>query len=150
MSLSNHIAEEIKNAMRAKDKVRLEALRSIKSAILLAQTDKGSSGELSEADEQKILQKLQKQRKDSLDIYKQQGREDLAAEEEAQLAIISAFLPEQMGEDELREYLTGLIGELGASGPQDMGKVMGTATKNLAGKADGKTISSIVRTLLTS
>jgi len=148
MSLSTQIAEEMKSAMRAKDKVKLEALRSIKSAILLANTEKGGGGELSEDDELKLLQKLQKRHKDSLEIYEQQNRDDLANEERAQLEVIESFLPKQMDEGELRTYLQELIIRVGAEGPKDMGKVMGTASKELAGKADGKTISALVRDIL--
>ncbi len=146
--LSQNIGEEMKTAMRAKDKVRLEAIRAIKSAILLAQTDKGAGGELSEDDELKILQRMQKQRKDSLEIYEKQDREDLAADERAQLAVIETFLPKQMSEDELKTYLQGLFDKLGIQGPQDMGKIMGVASKELAGKADGKAISGMVKQLL--
>ncbi len=148
MSLSAQIAEELKAAMRAKDKVKLETLRAIKSAILLAQTEGGATTELSEDDEMKILIKLQKQRKDSLSIYKEQGREDLAADEEAQLNVINAFLPQPLSDDELNDYLKELIVKVGANGPQDLGKVMGLASKELAGRADGKTISAKVRQLL--
>lgn len=150
MSLAENINNEIKNAMRAKDKVRLEALRSIKSALLLAGTEKGASGEMNEADELKILQKLQKQRKDSLEIYTQQAREDLAVDERDQLAVIETFLPKQMDASELESYLKALVEKLGATGPQDMGKIMGIASKELAGKADGKAISSIVRQVLSN
>lgn len=150
MSLSKNIVEEIKNAMRAKDKVRLEALRGIKSAIMLAQTEKGAGTELGDEEELKILTRLQKQRKDSISIYEEQGRQDLADEEKAQLAVIEGFLPKAMTEEELAEYLNALISEIGASGPQDMGKVMGRASKELTGKADGKTISAKVRELLNS
>lgn len=146
--LSKNIGEEMKVAMRAKDKVRLETLRAIKSAILLANTEKGGGTELSDADEQKILIKLQKQRKDSLEIYTQQGREDLAADERAQLDVIDGFLPKPMTEAELETYLKELMTRLGVQGPQDMGKMMGTASKELAGKADGKTISTMVKSLL--
>lgn len=145
MSLEKNIAEEMKAAMRAKDKVKLEALRSIKSAILMAKTDKGGGAEMSEGDELKLLQKLQKQRKDSLEVYEKEGREDLAEEERTQLAVIETFLPQQMGEDELRSYVREVIGRVKASGPQDMGKVMGIASKELAGRADGKAISAIAR-----
>lgn len=150
MSLSKNIAEEMKTAMKAKDKVRLESLRSIKSAIMLAQTEKGAGAELNEDEELKILTRLQKQRKDSMAIYEEQGREDLASEERAQLAVIEGFLPKALSAEELAEYLKDLISEVGASGPQDMGKVMGRASKELAGKADGKTISAKVRELLAS
>lgn len=146
--LSQNIGEEIKTAMKAKDKGRLEALRAIKSAILMAQTDKGAGGELSEDDELKILQRMQKQRKDSLEIYEQQNREDLAVDERDQLAIIETFLPKQMSEDELKTYLQALMDKLGIQGPQDMGKIMGVASKELAGKADGKAISGMVKQLL--
>ena len=147
MSLSTQIAEEMKVAMRAKDKPRLETLRAIKSAILLANTEAGAK-ELTADDEMKILIKLAKQRKDSLEIYEQQGREDLAADERAQLAVIEDFLPKQMTEEELEAYLKDLLTKLGVQGPQDMGKVMGTASKELAGKADGKAISVKVKQLL--
>ncbi len=148
MSLSSKIAEEIKAAMRAKNKTALESLRAIKSAILLAQTEKGAGSELNEEEELKLLQRLQKQRKDSLEIYTQQGREDLADEERAQLEVIKGFLPRQMDEAELVTYLTGLKEKVGAAGPQDMGKMMGVASRELAGRADGKTISAQVRKLL--
>lgn len=147
MSLSTQIAEEMKVAMRTKDKPRLETLRAIKSAILLANTEAGAK-ELTADDEMKILIKLAKQRKDSLEIYEQQGREDLAADERAQLAVIEDFLPKQMTEEELETYLKSLFTKLGVQGPQDMGKVMGTASKELAGKADGKAISAKVKQLL--
>lgn len=145
MSLEKNIAEEMKAAMRAKDKVKLEALRSIKSAILMAKTETGGGAELSEAEELKIVQKLQKQRKDSLEIYEQQKREDLAQEERAQLEVIESFLPKQMEEEELRQYVREVITRVNATGAQDMGKVMGTANKELAGRADGKAISAIAR-----
>lgn len=148
MSLAISINSHIKEAMKAKDKIRLETLRAIKSAFLMAGTEKGATGEISEADELKILQRLQKQRKDSLDIYTEQGRADLAKDEQEQLAILEEFLPKQMGAEELNTYLKGLLEKLGASGPQDLGKVMGAASKELAGKADGKTISAAVRALL--
>lgn len=150
MALEQKIAEEMKAAMKAKDKVKLEALRSIKSALLLAKTEKGGSEGLSEADELKLLQKLQKQRKDSLGIYEEQGREDLAEEERAQLTVIEDFLPAQMSDEELREYLKELIVRLDAQGPKDMGKLMGTANKELSGKADGKRISQAASELLKS
>lgn len=148
MSLSQKISEEMKAAMRAKDKVRLEALRSIKSALMLAKTEKGKDAELNEDEELKILQRLQKQRKDSYEVYDQQGRQDLAEEERQQLEVIQGFLPKQMSEEELEAYLKELIVRLDAKGPQDMGKVMGTATKELAGKADGKSISAKVKDIL--
>lgn len=134
--------------MKAKDTVALESLRAIKSALLLAQTEKGAGGELSEADEVKLVQKLVKQRKDSAAIYQEQGRNDLAAPELAQAEIISKFLPEQLTEEEIEKVVVQTIDALGASGMQDMGKVMGVVTKELAGQADGKTISTIVRSKL--
>ncbi len=148
MSLIKMIAEEIKSAMKSKDKVRLESLRSIKSAIMLAQTEKGAGAELNEDEELKILTKLQKQRKDSLAIYEEQNREDLAAEEKAQLEVIETFLPKALSEAELEEYLKKVIAETGAESARDMGKVMGRASKELAGRADGKSISAKVRELL--
>ncbi|QNR25378.1 GatB/YqeY domain-containing protein [Croceimicrobium hydrocarbonivorans] len=148
MSLIKNIAEEIKTAMKAKDKVRLESLRSIKSAIMLAQTEKGAGAELNEEEELKILTRLQKQRKDSLAIYEEQNREDLASEERAQLEVIEEFLPKALSPEELEDYLKKLIAEVGAAGPQDMGKVMGRASKDLAGRADGKSISAKVKELL--
>lgn len=148
MSLSQQIATDLKDAMKSKDKVRLESLRSIKSAILLAQTEKGAGASLNEEEELKILTKLQKQRKDSLAIYEEQNREDLAAEERAQLAVIETFLPQPLSDSELEDYLKKVIAETGAESAKDMGKVMGRASKDLAGRADGKTISAKVRALL--
>jgi uncharacterized protein YqeY len=150
MSLQETINNDIKSAMKNKAEAELRALRGVKSALLLAQTEKGASGEISEEKEIQILQKLVKQRKESLDIYEQQGREDLASVEREEIAIIERYLPAQMGEDELRKVLQDIISATGASGMADMGKVMGTATKQLAGKADGKTISALVRELLAS
>ncbi|RNL84479.1 GatB/YqeY domain-containing protein [Sinomicrobium pectinilyticum] len=144
MSLQSNVMEEMKTAMRAKDTVSLEALRAIKSALLLARTE-SSSKELTEADELKLLQKLVKQRKDSAAIYSEQGREDLAEPELAQAAVIEKFLPEQMSEEEIAGVIEKIIAETGAEGMKDMGKVMGLATGRLAGKADGKVISSIVK-----
>lgn len=136
---------EIKAAMRAKDSNRLEALRAVKSAILLAQTDASGKDGLSEDEELKLLQRLVKQRKESAAIYKEQGREDLAQPELDQAAVIEGFLPEQMSEAEIEAEVEKIIAQTGASGMQDMGKVMGVASKELAGRADGKTISAIVR-----
>jgi uncharacterized protein YqeY len=147
MSLKHNVESEIKKAMLAKDKDRLRALRAIKSLIMLEET-KGGSAEVTEEDEMKILTKAAKQRKDSADIYQQQNREDLAAIELAELEIINEFLPQQLSEEELEAALKGIISELGAEGPKDMGKVMGAATKNLAGKSDGKLISQKVKNLL--
>ncbi|MFY0688075.1 MAG: GatB/YqeY domain-containing protein [Cyclobacteriaceae bacterium] len=149
MSLKTKIEQEIKQAMLNKAKDRLTALRAIKSAILLAETEKSAGSELSEDTEMKLLMKAAKQRKDSATLYEEQGREDLATVEKQELSVIEEFLPKQMGEDEIRAELVKIVEQLGASGPQDMGKVMGAATKQLAGKADGKTISMIVKQLLT-
>lgn len=148
MGLKQQIESDIKKAMLAKDKDELRALRGIKSLILLAETDKGSAGELSADAEMKLLQKAAKQRNDSLAIYKEQGREDLAATEEAELRVISRYLPEQMSEEALKSEIQKIIAETGASSMKDMGKVMGMATKKLAGKADGKAISEQVKALL--
>ena len=148
MSLSVQIMDEIKNAMRAKDTVALESLRAVKSAILLAQTETGSKEELSADEEIKILQRLVKQRKDSANIYKEQGRPDLAEPEIAQAAIIEKFLPVQLTEAEVEAVVSKIIAETGAAGMASMGKVMGQASAELAGKADGKTISTIVKKLL--
>ena len=148
MSLQTKVMEALKEAMKAKDTVALESLRAIKSAILLARTEAGASEELSEADELKLLQKLVKQRKDSAALYTQQGRNDLAEPELAQMAVIEKFLPAQLSEAEVEEALKGIIAQVGATTPKDMGKVMGAATKQLAGKADGKLISEIVKKLL--
>jgi len=150
MSLSEKLAEEIKTAMRAKEKERLEALRGIKSAIMTEVTKMPSGSSLSEADELKLLQRLQKQRKESYEVYLQQNRPELAATEKQQLAVIETFLPTQMDEAELRSYLERIIAETGASGPRDMGKVMGRANQELSGKADGKSIAAIVKELLSA
>ncbi|GJH41213.1 aspartyl-tRNA amidotransferase subunit B [Capnocytophaga sp. HP1101] len=148
MSLQTKVMEALKEAMKAKDTVALESLRAIKSAILLAKTEAGVAEELSEADELKLLQKLVKQRKDSAALYAQQGRNDLAEPELAQMAVIEKFLPAQLSEAEVETALRGIINQVGATTPKDMGKVMGVATKQLAGKADGKLISEIVKRLL--
>ncbi|MBS1643987.1 MAG: GatB/YqeY domain-containing protein [Bacteroidetes bacterium] len=147
MSLELNINEAIKTAMKAKDEVGLRTLRAIKAAILIEKTS-GADKEMTEADELKMLQKMAKQRRDSLDIFKTQNRPDLAQKEEEELAIISTFLPKQMSADELRETLKELITQTGASTAADMGKVMGAANKALAGKADGKAISAMVKELL--
>lgn len=149
MSLSLQISDEIKNAMRAKDTVALESLRAIKSAILLAQTETGSKAEIAPEDEIKLLQRLVKQRKDSAKIYTEQGRPDLAEPEIAQAAIIEKFLPQQLSEAEVSTIIATLITQNNASGMGDMGKIMAMAAAQLAGKADGKTISTIVKQLLT-
>ena len=145
MSLQDQVMTELKAAMRAKDAVKLEALRAIKSGILLAQTENGSKEEISEDAELKLLQKLVKQRKDSATIYKEQNREDLAQPELDQAAVIEQFLPAQLSEAEIEQKVKDIIAKTGASGMKDMGKVMGMASGELAGKADGKTISMIVK-----
>lgn len=148
MSLLATINEEIKNAMRAKDAIALEALRAVKSAILLALTNGGAKEELSPDEEIKLLQRLVKQRKDSADIYTKQGRADLAEPELAQVAVIEKFLPEQMSEEQVEQVIQTLIAENGFLGMANMGALMGLATKDLAGKADGKLISEVVKRLL--
>jgi uncharacterized protein len=148
MSLSIQIMDEIKTAMRAKDTVALEALRAVKSEILLAQTASGSKDEISQEDEIKLLQKLVKQRKDSAHIYAEQGRPDLAEPELAQVVVIEKFLPAQLSEAEVERIIAKIITDNDASGMASMGKVMGLASAQLAGKADGKTISTIVKKLL--
>lgn len=147
MSLETKINEDLKAAMKAKDEVALRSIRAIKSAIMLHNTS-GSNETLDEAGEIKMVQKLIKQRQDSLDIYEKQNREDLAVKEREEIAVITKYLPEQMDKEELQEKLKGIIDELGASSMADMGKVMGKAQAMFAGKADGKTISSIVRNIL--
>ena len=141
------INQLIKEAMLAKDSVRLSSLRAIKSAFLVAQTEKGA-GNLDDAAKQKIIQKQVKQRKDAAAIYLEQNRQDLADDEMAQVAILEEFLPEQLSEDKIREVVTAVIAQVGASSMADMGKVMGSANQQLAGKADGKLIAQIVKSLL--
>ncbi len=148
MSLQAKIMDDIKAAMKSKDSTALEALRAVKSAILLARTDAGAKDELSEEEEIKILQKLVKQRKDSAAIFIEQGREDLAAPEVAQAKVIENFLPEALSEEEIEKVIVSVIEQTGAEGMKDMGKVMGMVSKELAGQADGKTISSIVKAKL--
>ena len=148
MSLEQKIMTDLKAAMIAKDEAALRSLRAVKAAILLAKTSEGGSGELKEEEEVKILQKLVKQRKDSLEIFKQQNREDLAKKEEEEIAVIEKFLPKQMTAEELKTEIAAIIANVGASSPADMGKVMGVASKQFAGKADGKTISAVVKELL--
>ncbi len=148
MSLKNKIDQDIKEAMKAKEQDRLRALRAIKSMILLAETEKGFKGELNEDTEMKLLTKAAKQRKDSFDLYKDQNREDLATKERDELEVINSYLPKQLSEEELMAVLKAIISQTGASGPRDMGRVMEVATKQLAGKADGKTISQGVKSLL--
>lgn len=150
MALKQNIESEIKSAMLAKDKTRLTALRSIKSLILLEETKSGAKAEITEEDEMKLLTKAAKQRRDSADIYQQQGRVDLYDIEMAELKIIQEFLPTAFSDEELTDAVKAIIAETGASGPKDMGKVMGAASKQLAGKADGKAISEKVKALLNS
>ena len=148
MSLINKISESIMIAMKENDTVSLESLRAIKSSLLLAQTQKGNNSEISKDEEIKILQRLVKQRKESADIYLAQNRDELAEVEINQSKIIEKFLPEQMSLDQIEKIISELIDKTGASGMKDMGKIMGIASKELSGKADGKTISNIVRAKL--
>lgn len=148
MSLELKVMAEMKDAMKAKDEALLRGLRAIKAEIIKAKTEPGANGEISEDTEMKLLQKLVKSRKDSLEIYQQQNRPDLALKETEEIAVIERFLPKQLSEAELKEAVTAIISSVGASGPQDMGKVMGTATKQLAGKADGKAVAAVVKELL--
>ena len=148
MSLQQKVMVKMIEAMKSKDTVALEALRAIKSEILLARTKSGGAEELSETEEDVLLQKLVKQRKDSAAIFLSQNREDLAEPELAQVKVIAQFLPDQMSEEDLRKIISEIIGSVGATSMKDMGKVMGMTSKQLAGKADGKTISNIVKQLL--
>ncbi|MEM6641483.1 MAG: GatB/YqeY domain-containing protein [Bacteroidota bacterium] len=148
MSLKSTIEAEIKQAMLSKNKDRLRALRAIKSQILLAETEKGGSQSLSEEVEVKLLTKAAKQRRDSIQVFEDQKREDLAATERSELAVIEEFLPKQLSEAEIEEKVKLVIEKVGAKTPQDIGKVMGSATKELAGQADGKIISQIAKNLL--
>ena len=148
MSLKLQIEEDIKTAMRAKDKDELRALRAIKSLILLAETEKGHDGEMLPETELKILTKAANQRREALDIYRQQGREDLAEKEEAELRVVERYLPKPLTEEEMRAELQKIINQVGATGAKDMGKVMGSASKSMAGKADGKTLADMVKSLL--
>jgi len=148
MSLKERIEADIKTAMLAKQKEELTALRSIKSMILLAATEKGSTGELSEENENKLLMKAAKQRKESADIFQREGRNDLAEKELFELNIINKYLPKQLTEEELRTELQSLIAELNVGSAKEMGKVMGIASKKFAGKADGKMMSDILKQLL--
>lgn len=149
MSLKQQIDQDIKAAMLAKKKEELTALRGIKSAILLAETEKGASDELASDVEIKLLTKAAKQRKESAQLYQEQGRQDLADKEFFEYEVIARYLPKQLSDEELKGELEKIIAQLGASRPQDMGKVMGVATKQLAGKADGKKISEMVKSILT-
>ena len=150
MSLKQQIEGDIKKAMLAKQKDELTALRGIKSLILLAETEKGAKEALSQDQEMKLLMKAAKQRKDSAELYQEKGRDELANKELFELEVINRYLPKQLSEEELKEELKVLVTALGAAGPQDMGRVMGAATKKLAGKADGKTISTMVKAILTN
>jgi uncharacterized protein YqeY len=148
MSLEVKIMAEMKDAMKSKNEAVLRALRAIKAEIIKAKTEPGANGTIDEATEQKFLQKMMKQRKDSLDIFEKQGREDLAEKEREEMAVIEKFLPKQLTEAEIKEAVKNIIAETGASSAADMGKVMGVASKQLAGLADGKTISTIVKEML--
>ncbi len=148
MSLEIQIMSEMKDAMKAKNEGVLRALRAIKAEIIKAKTDPGAGGEINAETEQKFLQKMMKQRRDSLDIFEKQGREDLAVKEKEEMAVIERFLPKQLSEKEITEAVAAIITQTGASSPADMGKVMGMASKQLVGLADGKTISNIVKELL--
>lgn len=148
MSLKQQIETDLKEAMRAKDQDTLRALRGIKSMILLAETEKGAKEELNEATEMQLLTKAAKQRKESLETFEKQGREDLAAKERSELEIINRYLPQPMSEEEIKEAIQKIVEEENAQGMKDMGKVMGRASKELAGRADGKTMSTITRQIL--
>ena len=148
MSLEQRIMADMKDAMKSKDEAALRSLRAVKAAIIIAKTAEGAGGELKEEEETKLLQKLVKQRRDSLEIFQKQNREDLAQKEKEEIAVIEKFLPQQMTEVELKAGLSEIISQLGASSPSDMGKVMGAATQQFAGKADGKAISAAVKDLL--
>jgi len=148
MSLKQQIDADIKKAMLAKNKEELEALRSIKSLILLAETEKGGSDDITSENEKKLLMKAAKQRKESAEIFQAQNRKDLADRELLQLEVINRYLPKQLSEEEMKDAVASVIKEVGATGPQDMGKVMGVATKKLAGQADGKKISELVKKML--
>ena len=148
MSLEQQIMTEMKEAMKAKNEAVLRSLRAIKAEIIKAKTEPGAGGEIDSATEQKFLQKMMKQRRDSLEIFEKQGRADLAGKEKEEMAVIEKFLPKQLSEAAIKEAVEKIIAETGASSPADMGKVMGVASKQMAGLADGKTISNIVKELL--
>ena len=148
MSLETEVMAQMKDAMKAKDEALLRGLRAIKAEIIKAKTEPGANGVVTEDGEMKLLQKLVKQRKDSLDIYQKQNRPDLATKESEEIAVIEKFLPKQLSDAELADAVSKIIAELGAAGPQDMGKVMGVASKQLAGKADGKAIAAAVKEAL--
>ncbi len=148
MSLETQVMAEMKDAMKAKDETGLRGLRAIKAEIIKAKTEPGANGVVTEEGELKLLQKMLKQRKDSLAIFSQQGREDLAVKESEEIAVIERFLPKPLTDEELKLAISGIISEVGAASLADLGKVMGVASKQLAGKADGKTISAVVKELL--
>lgn len=150
MNLEQDVMAEMKEAMKSKNEPALRGLRAIKSEIIKAKTEPGANGELTEGVAVKMLQKMLKQRKDSLEIFRTQNREDLAKKEEEEIVVIEKFMPAQMSEADLKEMLKSIIAQIGASSPADMGKVMGVATKQLAGKADGKSISTTVKELLSN
>ena len=147
MNLEQRIMPDLKEAMKSKDQAALRGIRAIKAAILLAKTD-GSGQELNQEREIKLLQKLVKRRQDSYDIFKKEGREELAQKEKEEIEVIKKYLPEQIGEEELKQVISAIIEETGASSMKDMGRVMGLASKQLAGKSDGKTISTLVKSML--
>lgn len=147
MSLESRIMTDLKEAMKAKDQAALRSIRAVKAAILLIKTD-GTAKELDEAGEIKLIQKLVKQRQDSLDIYEKQGRDDLAVTEREEIEVLQRYLPKQLSAEELKPIIQEIISQTGASGMKDMGKIMGMASAKLAGQADGKTISSIVKEML--
>ena len=148
MNLEQKIMADMKDAMKAKDEAALRSLRAIKAAIIIAKTAEGAGGEIKEEEETRLLQKLVKQRRDSLEIFQKQNRPDLAQKEQEEIAIIEKFLPAQLSEEELRAEVQAAIAEVGATSAADMGKVMGAATKRLAGRADGKAVSAAVKELL--
>lgn len=148
MALEEQIMAEMKDAMKAKNEALLRSLRAIKAEIIKAKTEPGAGGEINEATEQKFLQKMMKQRRDSLEIFEKNGRDDLASKEKEEMAVIEKFLPKQMTEPEIKEAVSKIITDSGSGIAADMGKVMGLASRQLAGKADGKTISAIVKELL--
>jgi len=148
MSLEKQVMDAMKDAMKSKDEASLRGLRAIKAEIIKAKTEPGAGGEIDEATEQRFLQKMMKQRRDSLDIYQKQGREDLAKKEQEEMAVIEKFLPKQLSGEEIEGAVKAIIAQTGAGSVADLGKVMGVATKQLAGKADGKAISEIAKKLL--
>jgi len=148
MALEQQIMAEMKEAMKSKNEAVLRGLRAIKAEIIKAKTEPGAGGEIDEATEQKFLQKMMKQRRDSLEIFEKQGREDLAVKEREEIAVIEKFLPKQLTAAEIKDAVVKIISDSGATSAAEMGKIMGIASKELAGKADGKTISTIVKELL--